>query len=342
MEDVGGSPLAAAAAPPGEAEREIPAANTEAGQLQHEREGCGHHRTPLSFTHSCVSLVCASADVGAPLVSPRLEPRRDSAGKPACELCGRRLSDCKGKLHKHGPGKICTPCYKIREGYRSAPVAVASPLPARSHKRKGNLSPAAASPPPLAELPPPVQPLLHLQLTFSTHAWSLQPGHRNSRALAASWMMLATSSELKSWEKKRGGFYQHETHRSLICSQLDELRVRLRASNEALDRSVLHHTGSQFLCSSCCDTRRRMRSLHISMPPSSEAESSPYYPGFGFRFGTQKQNMPSNAAEEPNREPTHSGIGAGQLSVTLRFHHFCVPSKSSNSTTKYDLSLQPT
>jgi hypothetical protein len=85
-----------------------------------------------------------------------------------------------------------------------------------------------------------MQPPLHLQPTFSTHAWSLQPGHRNSRALAASWLTLASSTELKAWEEKRGGFYQHETHHSLICSHLDELRVRLRASSEALGRSVLH------------------------------------------------------------------------------------------------------
>ena len=85
-----------------------------------------------------------------------------------------------------------------------------------------------------------MQPPLHLQLTFPTHGWALQPGHRNSRALAAGWLTLATSTELKNWEEKRGGFYQHSTHDSLVCSHLDELRVRLRASSEALGRSVLH------------------------------------------------------------------------------------------------------
>lgn len=53
-------------------------------------------------------------------------------------------------------------------------------------------------------------------------------------------MTLATSSELKAWEEKRGGYHQHSTHRSLVCSHLDELRVRLRASSEALGRSALH------------------------------------------------------------------------------------------------------
>jgi hypothetical protein len=51
---------------------------------------------------------------------------------------------------------------------------------------------------------------------------------------------LAISTELKNWEEKRGGFFQHSTHDSLICSHLDELRVRLRSSSEALGRSVLH------------------------------------------------------------------------------------------------------
>jgi len=167
-------------------------------------------------------------------------PRCDSAGKPACELCGRRLSDCKGKLHLLPPGKICSPCYKVREGYQPVTVAAAPKPPARSHKRpvyslRHPIAPRLPSPP-----PPPPSPSLHHQRTFSTHGWSLQPGHRNSRALAASWMTLATSTELKSWEEKRGGFYQHSTHDSLACSHLDELRVRVRNSSEALARSALH------------------------------------------------------------------------------------------------------
>jgi hypothetical protein len=38
---------------------------------------------------------------------------------------------------------------------------------------------------------------------------------------------LAKDSELKKWEEKRGGFYQHNTSQSLTCSFLDEKRVRL-------------------------------------------------------------------------------------------------------------------
>jgi len=138
---------------------------------------------------------------------------------------------------------------------------------------------------------------MHHQRTFSTHGWSLQPGHHNSRALAASWMTLATSTELKSWEEKRGGFYQHDTHRSLVCSHLGELPVRLRTSSKSLGRSVRHHTGSPLLRSSCCDTGRLMR---ISLLPFSEAQSSSYHAAFDSLFGTQKRNRSSNAADQLN------------------------------------------
>jgi hypothetical protein len=48
--------------------------------------------------------------------------RVDSAGKPACEQCGRRLSSCKGKLHRHGSGHICQHCYnQARPAVRPVP-----------------------------------------------------------------------------------------------------------------------------------------------------------------------------------------------------------------------------
>jgi hypothetical protein len=67
--------------------------------------------------------------------------------------------------------------------------------PVRSRKRQ-TLPPVA--PLPVAAPPPPVLPPLHQQTTFPTHAWSLQPGHRNSRALAASWLMLTPPTALSS------------------------------------------------------------------------------------------------------------------------------------------------
>ena len=52
-----------------------------------------------------VHLVCSC------LVSPAPKARVDSAGKPACEECGKRLSTCPGKPHTCGAGKICNKCY---------------------------------------------------------------------------------------------------------------------------------------------------------------------------------------------------------------------------------------
>lgn len=92
-----------------------------------------HHRPPWSSTDSDAPLLCACCCVGAPLVSSRLTSRVDKAGKPACEQCGRRLADCKGKLHKHGAGKICQGCYDERRYGSSAQAAVTAPT--RSHKR---------------------------------------------------------------------------------------------------------------------------------------------------------------------------------------------------------------
>jgi hypothetical protein len=56
-----------------------------------------------------VSCACCCAD--ALLVSACPTARVDSAGKPACEECGRRLTNCKGKLHRRDPGYICQRCF---------------------------------------------------------------------------------------------------------------------------------------------------------------------------------------------------------------------------------------
>ena len=124
----------------------------------------------------------------------------------------------------------------VRDGYRAPPSPVANPPPARSHNRPS----AAAAKPAAATSQATLEQPLHQPDTFPTHGWSFQSGNRNSRALATSWLMLAMSGELKQWQEKRGGSYQHDTHRSLVCSHMDELRVRIRSSSEALGRSVLH------------------------------------------------------------------------------------------------------
>lgn len=150
--------------------------------------------------------VCACVDVGAPHVTVCSVRRRESSGWPACELCSRRLSTCKGKLYQHGAGKICSSCYKIREGYQAAPVGVPPPPIQRSHKKKESSSVAPAASVLWEAIPSLEEPLLQQQRTFCTHGWAFQPGHRNSRAMAAGWITLVTSSELKAWKQKRGGY----------------------------------------------------------------------------------------------------------------------------------------
>lgn len=163
----------------------------------------------------------------------------DSAGKPACEGCGRRLSKCKGKLYKKPPGLICHLCYNDPE--RNSRPPSAAPPPARSHKRKDppagepHSAPAALTAPPLLPSAPPA--------SFTTHGASFRPSTRTSRATAASWLELARDSELARWEVKRGGYHQHDTALSLQCSFLDEKRVRLRHSAERIARDELSAFG---------------------------------------------------------------------------------------------------
>jgi hypothetical protein len=54
---------------------------------------------------------CTRCCTGDSVVPAGRGPRQDSSGKQICELCPIRLSRAKGKLHRHGPGHICTRCY---------------------------------------------------------------------------------------------------------------------------------------------------------------------------------------------------------------------------------------
>ena len=75
---------------------------------------------------------------------------------------------------------------------------------------------------------------------WQSHGWSFVPSSRSSRGTADSWLDLAINDELKQWEEKRGGFFQHDTAISLSHSFLDEQRVRLRHSAEWIARQALH------------------------------------------------------------------------------------------------------
>ena len=58
------------------------------------------------------------------------------AWTPQASPHGRRLSTCKGKLHKKEPGQICQSCYdKIRRHSSSASPTFTLLVPKRSHKR---------------------------------------------------------------------------------------------------------------------------------------------------------------------------------------------------------------
>lgn len=97
-----------------------------------------HLCVPLKLTLYDARVSCVCCCLGAPLVSVRLAPRVDSACKPACEQCGRRLADCKGKLHKKDPGHICHRCYTKASRSPSSGSSTSTSLssPMRSHKRR--------------------------------------------------------------------------------------------------------------------------------------------------------------------------------------------------------------
>jgi hypothetical protein len=146
-------------------------------------------------------------------------------------------------LYKDGAGKMCSNCYKLREGIRTAPAPPVPSAPARSHKRKQPAAPAAPAAPAVTLAPPPSLLSLFDLPVFNTHGWALRASTRSTRGTAASWLELAQSDELKQWEVKRGGFWQHDTHPSLACSLLDEKRVRLLQSSERHARQLLHELG---------------------------------------------------------------------------------------------------
>ena len=180
-------------------------------------------------------MCCAYWYVGAPLVSVGLISRVDSAGKPACEECGKRLNRCKGQLYKKLPGLNCQECYNTERFPVSSALAAPPPAPVarRSHKRKSPFEGRSTTI--ISMTMPPTFNFYSLQ----QQGWKLLNSSRTTRALCTSWLQLVRDNELKQWEIKRGGYYQHETTKSLICSFLDEKRVRLRQSADRIGRELL-------------------------------------------------------------------------------------------------------
>ena len=77
----------------------------------------------VAMTYGLILLLCAERST-APL---RASPRVDSDGQRLCELCPRRLSSVKGKLHRHGPGHICQKCYNQQRLPRAGEATEAAP-----------------------------------------------------------------------------------------------------------------------------------------------------------------------------------------------------------------------
>jgi len=148
------------------------------------------------------------------------------------------------KHHRpHGAGRTCHP--QCKESRQLVEAGAAASIPRiRSHKGvrpdsgklEAELLAAAAiiAPPPL---------LLPLLPSWQTHGWSRRSFSRTSRAAATSWLQLIKSGELKEWELKRGGYWQHDTAKSLVCAIEDEKRVRLRHGAERIARQLLSTIG---------------------------------------------------------------------------------------------------
>jgi hypothetical protein len=101
--------------------------------------------------------------------------------------------------------------------------------------------PAAAAA--VASLLPPAPPSLFAHSRWLTHQCRITPGSRRSRTLVHSWLALLTSGELREWKEKRGGFWQHVTHRQLQCAYEDDRRVKLLAGTGQLGRALLAELG---------------------------------------------------------------------------------------------------
>jgi hypothetical protein len=163
-----------------------------------------------------------------------------------CEQCGTRLSRCKGKLHKSGAGHICQRCFnrtwRLPSTADATPTATAVTLgaPKRSHKRRAVSDPGEHI---AAAVAAPIFSSLFLHSRWVTHQCRITTGTRYSRTLAVSWLALVASGELREWEEKRGGFWQHVTHKQLRCSYEDDRRVKLIAATGMLGRARLAELG---------------------------------------------------------------------------------------------------
>ena len=133
-----------------------PAAAPPSGQMQilQRCQSMSTRRHSLTDAPGYCALLCE----GMALVSARPVSRVDSAGKPACELCGRRLADVK-HIHRHGPGHACHPRCKTgrHRGDSTAAPAGTATAPKQSRKRRAQSDPGelrTPSPPRVRSITP--------------------------------------------------------------------------------------------------------------------------------------------------------------------------------------------
>jgi len=94
-----------------------------------------YSRKPRSFS---ATVCCTSLWIGTPLACAAA--RVDSAGEPACELCGRRL--CTVKHHRpHGVGRACAPRCKEKRPLDAGAGQVDAAITHRPKKQRAASDP---------------------------------------------------------------------------------------------------------------------------------------------------------------------------------------------------------
>ncbi len=144
------------------------------------------------------------------------------------------------------PGKICQTCYDKKRRPPSAAGAETSPPPLKRRRvasDPGQLSSStrlAGSKRICAPLPP--SSPSPSPYSLSTHGWSLYDASRAAKSLASAWMTVVP--EVKEWAGIRGQMLQTDTTMSLVCSQVNAVRVSARMQMESMMRAMMRKDGT--------------------------------------------------------------------------------------------------
>jgi len=184
-----------------------------------------------------------------------------------------------------------------------------------------------------------VLPPLHQQTTFPTHAWSLQPGYHNSRALAASWLMLTTPTALCS---TRAGY------RSSTLLYFTAATGRATSSRR---------DAAWWMTSNGIGARRppsppfpKLHMLHNTVEFAErhqfpgralEAQFESFHEQFNALFHKQYRNEPSSTAQWLRRSLADATLGPCSLPSPLILSLLLAPSNSHSSTTRHHFGLKP-